>query len=187
MRRVANTALLVAVLASGVCGSVCAVPPPPAAPPGATSEARIKAGIVFNLARVVDWPEMATAANTFVIGVVGDDAADPALDGLSGKDVHRRACVVRDPLPPQAAAEAQIVYISQSQQADLQSLLGTLAGHPVLTVSEIGGFCESGGMVQLRRDRNRILLRVNREAAEKAGLRLSSELLKVAELVKGGD
>ena len=185
MRRVRDIALVV-VLVSGVCGQVRAVPPP-AAPPGATSEARIKAGIVFNLARVVDWPAPASAAGPFVIGVVGSDESDPDLDGLSGKDVHHRACVVRDPLLPQAAADAQIVYISQSQQAELRSLLGMLAGRPVLTVSEIGGFCEAGGMVQLRRDRNRILLRVNREAAEKAGLHLSSELLKVAELVKGGD
>jgi hypothetical protein len=42
-------------------------------------------------------------------------------------------------------------------------------------------------MVQLRRDRNRIQLRVNLQAAERAGLRLSSQLLKVAEIVEGGD
>lgn len=187
MRRSRVIALLGVVLVSGVCGPVHAVPPPPAAPSGPSSEARIKAGIVFNLARVVDWPELATTASSFVIGIVGTDDSDPALADLAGKDLHHHPCLVRDPLPPLAAAEAQIVYISQSQQADLSSLLGSLEGRPVLTVSEIGGFCEAGGMVQLRRDRNRILLRVNREAAEKAGLRLSSELLKVAELVKGGD
>ena len=49
------------------------------------------------------------------------------------------------------------------------------------------GFCEQGGMVQMRRERNRVQLRVNRHAAEKVGLRLSSQLLKVAELVEGGD
>ncbi len=187
MSRSRDIALLVVVLVSAVCGPVRAVPPPPASPPGTTSEARIKAGIVFNLARVVDWPAAVETVSSFVIGIVGTDDSDPALEDLAGKDIHHRACQVRVPLPPHAAAEAQIVYISQSQQADLPSLLGTVAGRPVLTVSEIGGFCEAGGMVQLRRDRNRILLRVNRVAAEKAGLHLSSELLKVAELVKGGD
>lgn len=186
MRRIPVSVLVVAA-ACAVCGPVRAVPPPPAAPPGASSEARIKAGIVFNLARAVDWPDPATVAGTFVIGVLGTDDSDPALSDLAGKDLHHRPCVVQDPLPPTSATDAQVVYISQSQQADLSSLLGMLAGRPVLTVSEIGGFCEAGGMVQLRRDRNRILLRINRQAAEKAGLHLSSELLKVAELVKGGD
>lgn len=54
-------------------------------------------------------------------------------------------------------------------------------------MSEIDGFCEAGGMVRLRRDRNRIQLLVNLRAAERAGPRLSSQLLKVAQIVEGGD
>ena len=187
MGRASGIALALVILVGGASVAVHAAPPPPGPPDGGSSEARLKAGIVFNLARVVDWPESSAAGVPFVIGLVGADDSDPALRDLDGKDVHRRPCVVRDPLSAQAAADAQIVYVSQSQQADVTALLGLLAGRPVLTVSEIGGFCEAGGMVQLRRDRNRIVLRVNRQAAEAAGLHLSSELLKVAELVKGGD
>ncbi len=174
-------------LATGAVGPAWAVPPPPSPASGASSEAGIKAGIVFNLARAAEWPEPVAMTSPFVICLVGLADSDPALAELDGKNVRRRACVVRVDPPPATASEAQIVYISQSRQTDLAALLRQFAGHPVLTVSEIAGFCEAGGMVQLRRDRNRILLRVNREAAERAGLRLSSELLKIAELVKGGD
>ncbi|MBK9471611.1 MAG: YfiR family protein [bacterium] len=152
-----------------------------------TPEAQIKAGIVFNLALTTTWPEGSLPPTIFVIGVIGHDASDPPLSGLAGKELRRRSLVLRDPLSVAAAAEAQIVYISRSRQADIRTVLDSLAGHPLLTVSDVDGFCEAGGMVQLRRDRNRIQLRVNREAAELAGLRFSSQLLKVAEIVEGGD
>lgn len=170
-----------------VASALAGVPAPVRAALSPTPEAQIKAGIVFNLATVVVWPESALGADTFVIGVIGHDESDPSLAHLVGKKVLRRILALRDPLSPTAASEAQIVYISRSQQAEVPALLADVSGQPVLTVSEVEGFCEAGGMVELRRDRNRIQLRVNREAAERAGLRLSSQLLKMAEIVEGGD
>lgn len=176
---VAGLALVCALASGPACAGQ------PAAAP--TPEAQIKAGIVFNLAQVVSWPDSATSATPFGIGVIGHDDSDPALFSLANKTVRGRGLMLRDPLPATAADEVQIVFISRSQATTLNSLLATLAGRPVLTVSEMDGFCEKGGMVQMRRERNRVQLRVNREAAERVGLRLSSQLLKVAELVGGGD
>lgn len=165
-----------------------AVTPVPALPSDpVTPEQENVAAIVFNLAMAITWPEGSLSPSTFVIGIIGHDKADPVFGGLEGKEVLRRVFILRDPLPVAAAPEAQIVYISRSRQADIRTVLDSLAGHPVLTVSDVDGFCEAGGMVQLRRDRNRIQLRVNREAAERAGLGFSSQLLKVAEIVEGGD
>lgn len=172
------------IVASALAGAVVSARTATAAP---TPETQIKAGIVFNLAKVVSWPESALDADTFTIGVIGHDVSDPSLEHLVGKDVLRRKFVLRDPLPPTAAREAQIVYISHSSEAEIPALLAAVSGYPVLTVSDVDGFCEAGGMVELRRDRNRLQLRVNREAAEQSGLRLSSQLLKMAEIVKGGD
>jgi hypothetical protein len=165
--------------------TVATVPVRAAEPPSA--EARIKAGIVYNLALAVNWPDSALPSGVFVIGVVGQDVSDPQLSHLAGKEVRRRELSLVERLASPAVGTAQIVYISRSEQSRLGDLLRSLASLPLLTVSEIDGFCEEGGMVQLRRDRNRIQLLVNRRATERAGLRLSSQLLKVAEIVEGGD
>ncbi len=169
--------VLACALASG---PACAMAPP-------TPEAQIKAGIVFNLALVVSWPDSMAGGSAFGIGVIGHDAADPYLGSLAVKTMRGHALALRDPLPAGSLADVQIVFISRSQVTALPNLLAMLAGKPVLTVSEMDDFCERGGMVQMRRERNRVQLRVNRHAAEKVGLRLSSQLLKVAELVEGGD
>jgi hypothetical protein len=179
--RVVGIAVIVAA------GLVGASAPARAAPAAPTPEAQIKAGIVFNLAMVVSWPGSALDADTFTIGVIGDDESDPSLAHLAGKEVQRRKLVLRDPLPLAAVLETQVMYISRAKHAEIPALLAATSGQPVLTVSDVAGFCEAGGMVELRRERNRIQLRVNREATERAGLRLSSQLLKMAEIVKGGD
>lgn len=176
--------ILVALVtvAAVACLGAPAIGAPPTSP-----ESQIKAGIVYNLALAVTWPEGSLAATSFVIGVVGHDDTDPLLTHLAGKDVRRHALSLLDPVPESALATTQILYISRSEQGRMAGLLAAVAGRPLLTVSDIDGFCEAGGMVQLRRDRNRIQLRVNRAAAERVGLKLSSQLLKVAEIVEGGD
>lgn len=173
-------AVVVACAITVATAPACAAEPP-------SPEARIKAGIVYNLALAVSWPDSAPKSGAFVIGLVGQDASDPELSHLAGKQVRRRELSLVERLASPAAGTAQIVYVSRSEQTRLPDLLRSLARRPLLTVSEIDGFCEAGGMVQLRRDRNRIQLLVNVRAAERAGLRLSSQLLKVAEIVEGGD
>lgn len=145
------------------------------------------ADFVFNLAMAVSWPEGSLSPSTFVIGIIGHHKTDPTMSDLAGKEIRRRTLVLRDPASATDAADAQIVYVSRGHQTDLGTVLESLAGYPLLTVSDIDGFCEAGGMVQLQRDRNRVQFRINREAVERVGLRLSSQLLKVAEIVEGGD
>jgi hypothetical protein len=55
----------------------------------------------------------------------------------------------------------------------------------VLTVSDDAQFLEAGGMIQLREVRGRIRFEINLAGAEKAGLRMSSQLLQLALSVRG--
>jgi len=148
----------------------------------ASAEARIKAAIVYNLARVVTWPEGALAGEAFLLDVAGRDLEGPAFETLAGKEARGRSLRVRT---WNGIDVGQIVFVARSEAGSCRKLLASLAGQPVLTVSEVDGFCEEGGIVQLVRRQNKIQMRVNRAAAEAAGLQLSSQLLKVAELVEG--
>jgi hypothetical protein len=53
-----------------------------------------------------------------------------------------------------------------------------------LTVSDIPQFSQRGGMIQFVLEGNRIRFEVNLTATRRAGLSLSSELLKVATAVR---
>jgi uncharacterized protein (DUF362 family) len=62
----------------------------------------------------------------------------------------------------------------------LNQILTMLRDASVLTVSDLPEFTQRGGMVQFISEGDRVRFEVNLVTAERAGLTLSSELLKVA-------
>ncbi len=58
-----------------------------------------------------------------------------------------------------------------------------LAAERVLTISDNDAFCIDGGIVQLVLSGNRVRFRINQANAQAHGLKLSSQLLKMAEIV----
>ena len=54
----------------------------------------------------------------------------------------------------------------------------------VLTVGEISRFAELGGIINLTIEKNNIRFAINVDSAERAGLKVSSELLKLATVVR---
>jgi hypothetical protein len=66
----------------------------------------------------------------------------------------------------------------------LKETLAALDKTSVLTVSDIPKFIQAGGMIQFIPEGSRIRFEINRTRAEESGLVLSSELLKVAAVVR---
>jgi hypothetical protein len=62
-------------------------------------------------------------------------------------------------------------------------MLDSTRTKPILTVSELPGFAESGGMIELYQMDDRIRFKVNLQSIREAGLELSSSLLKLAVIV----
>jgi hypothetical protein len=54
----------------------------------------------------------------------------------------------------------------------------------ILTVGETGGFIEAGGVVNLKLETGKIQIQVNIDAAEQAGVRISSKLLSLAQIIR---
>ena len=63
-----------------------------------------------------------------------------------------------------------------------QITTGVLHAHNTLTVSDADDFGKRGGMVRFVVEDRRVRLRINVEAARAAGLTISSNLLRIAEI-----
>jgi hypothetical protein len=149
------------------------------------SEYQVKAVFLFNFAQFVDWPTRAFPDSTapLVIGVLGKDPFGPFLDAtIRGETVRGRPLEVRRYQTVDEVTSCHILYISPSEEGQLEDILGTLKDRPVLTVSESAGFSQYGGMIRFVSENRRIRLRINPEAAEAASLRISSKLLQAAEI-----
>jgi len=148
---------------------------------------QVKAAYLYNFGRFVEWPAKgATPQNSsFTICVLGEDPFGQALDAtLAGETIGNQKVTARRISSLQESADCQILFISSSEAKRLNKIMEALGNSAVLTVSDIPQFSQRRGMIQLLMEGNRIRFEVNLAATQRAGLTLSSELLKVATAVR---
>jgi DhnA family fructose-bisphosphate aldolase class Ia len=117
--------------------------------------------------------------------VLGDDNFASTLETIiAGESINDKKVLVKRAANPQDAVSCRILFISSSEQNQLKEILAALDNTSVLTVSDMPQFTRRGGMIQFVVEANKVRFEVNLTSAERAGLTLSSQLLKVAMNVK---
>lgn len=158
-----------------------------AMPAQTLSEYDVEAAYLYNFGKFVRWPaDTMAAADSFDICILGKNPFGGTLDRLiahdqiDGKPIHKRIIAHAS-----EAAGCAIVYVSDSEAANLQKTLSALNGKGQLLVSGLAHFNEEGGAIEFTVQENRVRFEINLDAASKNRLMLSSELLKVALSVTG--
>ena len=146
----------------------------------------VKAVYLYNFGRFVEWPASAGAkSDSFTVCVLGRDPFGPTLDAtLAGEVIGGKSVTAKRISHPQEADGCQIVFLSASEDSQLNKIIQALDKEAVLTVSDIQRFSQRGGMIQFVVEGDRVRFEVNLSAVQRAGLTLSSELLKVATTVR---
>lgn len=155
--------------------------------PAVIDEYQVKAAFLFNFAKFVEWPATAfkSADEPIRICVFGQDPFGSSLeDVVRGKAVGSRTLVVREVSTALAACKCHMLFLSASEQKRLRSLLGDLKECSVLTVGETDEFAANGGVVGFKLKDARVRFEIDRDAAERAKLRISSKLLSLAQTLK---
>jgi len=153
----------------------------------AAEEHEVKAAFLYNFTKFVEWPRGAFRDDgaPVVVGVFGPDPFGAALDEIvAGKVAGERPFVIRRLDSSDGLAECHVLFVSSAKAAEFVRLLPSLAHRPILTLGETDRFCESGGVVQFVMRQRKVRFRINVTAAERAGLKISSRLLDLAEVVR---
>jgi hypothetical protein len=170
-----------ALLASAALGA--------ATQPGALRDYQIKAIFLYNFAQFVEWPPVAfpEEETPLVIGVLGEDPFGTDLDdAVKGEKLGHRALLVRRFRRVEDVGACHILFISRSEAPRLERILASLQDRSILTVSDAEGFTSRGGMIRFVTENNKVRMRINLEIAKRAGLTLSSKLLRPADIVTQG-
>lgn len=157
--------------------------------PRAAGEYEVKAAFLFNFARYVEWPAdgFPPEGDPIVVTVLGEDPFGETLDStLRDRTIQKRPLVVRRVARVEEVGNSQIVFIGKTASEDLPRILQRLDDAPVLTVGETAQFAQRGGMISFRKERDRIGFEINLASTERAHLKVSSQLLKLARIVGQG-
>jgi hypothetical protein len=150
---------------------------------GQPTEYQLKAAFLFNFAMFVEWPQHAFAERTspFVIGVLGENPFhDDLAKTLQNKKIDDHPLQVREIHLPVEATNCHLLFISASEKKRLPEVLQSVKGSSVLTVSEIDGFTQEGGMINFVLQGTKVRFQINKETASASGLRISSKLMNLA-------
>ena len=147
----------------------------------------VKAAYLFRFVNYIEWPDTAFASpsSPLVIGVAGADAVYAELSRiLAGKTVHGRAVAPRrlaagDPL--------EGVHVLFAGDAGLlrSAWLQRARDRPMLLVSDVPQGLESGSTLNFVRVDQHLRFEASLHAADRAGLKVSSRLLALAQRVVG--
>jgi hypothetical protein len=150
------------------------------------TEQEVKVAFLYHFTRFVEWPADAKSGETrFVVAVLAsDEFAALAERTLSGKSANDLPLSVRRIAGPAEASKARILFVGATETKRLPEILQAVAGDSVLTIGESEGFAERGGMIGFRTVDNRVRFDINVEQASRSGLKISSEVLKLARVVR---
>jgi hypothetical protein len=174
---------------------------------GASSkEYKVKAALIYNFIKFIDWPdeELSGDSNSITIGIVGGGDFIEAFDPIKSKQVkgkniiiklfeevdkpneHRKKKNSKWEKKISAMKKCQVLFICS--YADEKSeipveILNALEGSGVLVIGETSGFLESGGAINFIMEGKKVRFEINAKAAEDNGLKIRSQLLKLAKRV----
>lgn len=162
------------------------VPGAAAAQEDSVDEYKLKAAMLYNLTHFVEWPVSAYPDRQAPISlcILGQDPFAISLAATIPKETDNgRSMVVRHLQSDKETRGCHILYISSSERKTTAHIFATLNGSCILTVGEMTQFAARGGIIQFSMEDQHVRFDINLEAASRAGLKISSKLLALAQIV----
>jgi hypothetical protein len=172
-----RTRLLTLTLLLGVVLSATAQPP--------SLEYDVKAAFILNFVRYVEWPPSDRQPPLRICVLAENPFGDRLAAVVAGEQWQGGAIEVRVVPDARRGAECHLLYVPAGATSQFTAGAPLVASRAVLTVGEHDRFLDQGGVMRLFLEENRVRFSVNQQSAERAGLQISSRLLRLARTVIG--
>ena len=145
-------------------------------------EYKIKAAFLLNFAKFITWPEetFASREQPFSFCVLGRDPFGAALTPLQSRKVAGHSITVQYLKKSAGSDTCQMLFIADSEKENLTSILEELDDMAIVTVSDIPGFVDQGGIIEFVTRRGRLSFRINLAEARNCHLHINASLLNLA-------
>lgn len=152
----------------------------------AVSEYEVKAAFLYNFVKFVDWPDGSQGEGKGVVNVCmfGPGPFDSELAKLKDKVVKGRRFAVKYTRSTEEFRGCHVLFICNSEKGRLQKALKAVKGKGILTVGDTEGFAQRGVIINFYLEDKKIRFEINLDAAREARFSISSQLLRLARIVK---
>lgn len=145
----------------------------------------VTAAFLLNFARFTEWPAEALPADAPLTFCVSDPAVADALEqSVRAHPIESHPAQVVRFSNESAPRGCALIYASGLDDRRMTELLDPLRGASVLLVGDADQFEHRGGIIRLFVEGEHMKFVVNLAAADRAHLRLSARLLKLATVVR---
>ena len=177
-RRYTRSAVLILALTCGLGGRAQDITP----------EYQLKAAFVAKFPEFTEWPSAALdVRRTIDICIARPNPFGKALsEFVAGETLRGRSLQVREIATPADLAPCLLLFVPNAPVIDRRTLLASAQKLPLLTIGDSPTFLDDGGIVHLRLVDGRVRFDINVRAADRVGIRFSSQLLRLALNVRGG-
>lgn len=142
----------------------------------------VKAAYLLKLPQFITWPPAAAAAQVpvFNLCIVGETPIGDLLDrAASDVRVNGKPVGIQRLEKADLNAHCQVMYIASDSQVAAQAI-AAVTGNPVLTVTDSQKGEASRGVVNFVTVNNKVRFEIDRMAADRNHLQVSSKLLTIA-------
>jgi YfiR/HmsC-like len=157
---------------------------------GESVEYPVKLAFLYNFTKFVEWPadSYSSPGAPLSICIVGHDPFNRDLEGeLRTRKTWGRPVEVRTLRPVETLNTCHMVFIPVTEKDEAGKIVRSLKGSSTLTVGETAGFAAMGGVINLTVEKSEVHFEINKLAADRAHLKISSKLLSLAKLVTERD
>ena len=160
-------------------------------------EREVKASYIYNILKHASWHGRQSPRATKIahVCVISDKKLSELFMMLMERhnQLHRHDLAVNVTYLAKEAAipDCHMLFIGKTAEDRLPSILEQARSRPILTLSDIPGFADKGGMIELKKMKDGkkafIRLRMNAAQAEQQNIALGIELLLISDHVEGKD
>lgn len=144
-------------------------------------EFTLKAAFIYNFTRYIEWD--LSSSNDFVIAIIGTSPIyEPLMEIARTKSISNRRIIVHQYTRPEDIGNCNILFISSNCSFPLPAILNRV-NKGTLTIGEEPGYAERGTAFNFKVDHDKLRFEANVKAIISAGLKASSQLLKLAKIV----
>jgi hypothetical protein len=145
------------------------------------TEYQVKAAYLFNFVAFTKWP--GDPPPTLRLCIYGPDPFGMDIDKFQGEKVNGRLIEIMRISTVDQLGGCAIVFISSDVISNMRRVLDRTDNKPVLTVADSPGAAAGGVSLNMNMAENKVTFEVNLTAVRASNLRISFQLLRLAEKV----